>query len=51
MHVFWNDDSQHIRDMINDTLDFESYQIWRAEDWDRPPGTSESRAPKAGSGS
>ncbi len=47
VHVFWSDEPEFARDLINDTQDFESYQIWRADDWDRPHGTNELTGPSS----
>jgi hypothetical protein len=47
VHVFWSDEPEYSRDLINDTQDFESYQIWRADDWERPFGTSEETGPSS----
>ncbi len=40
VHVFWDDESMITPDIRLQQLDFESYRIWRADNWDRPFGTS-----------
>jgi len=43
--IFWDDRSQREPDPINGRYDFESYRIWRADDWTRPAGTSAATGP------
>jgi hypothetical protein len=38
--LFWDDFSEVTPDPLTMKLDFEGYEIWRAEDWHRPLGTS-----------
>jgi hypothetical protein len=45
VHIVWNDDSESERDLVTDHMDFEGYMIYRADDWDRPFGTSEVTGP------
>jgi len=45
VHVFWNDKSEFARDFELEMLDFESYRIWRADNWKRPTGTSTATGP------
>lgn len=45
-HVYWNDDSEHVPDPQLGIIDFESYRIWRSDDWDRPFGTSLANGPE-----
>ena len=45
VHVYWNDDSEFKSDIVSGHIDFEGYQVWRADGWDRPPGTNESTGP------
>ncbi len=45
IHVFWDDRSEHAKDELTDTVDFESYRIYRAANWDRPLGTSIDHGP------
>lgn len=47
VHVYWNDDSEHTPDFVTGVADFESYRIWRADGWDRPPGTDETTGPSS----
>jgi len=37
--VLWDDTSQRARDPVSGQRDFESYRIWRASGWTRPPGS------------
>lgn len=37
--ILWDDTSQRARDPLSGLLDFESYRIWRASGWTRPPGS------------
>ena len=46
-HVFWDDSSEHARDIRLQEVDFESYRIWRADNWTRPYGTSEVNGPES----
>jgi len=45
VELFWDDRSERARDDITDIVDFESYRVWRADNWDRPPGSSERTGP------
>ncbi len=45
VHVYWDDRSEHIRDLRLNEIDFESYKVWRADDWTRPLGTSLDNGP------
>jgi hypothetical protein len=45
VHVVWNSDSEDSVDLITEYEDFEGYQIYRADDWDRPFGTSMETGP------
>ncbi len=45
VHVFWNDESQYAEDFELEMVDFESYRIWRADNWARPRGTSTNTGP------
>ena len=40
VHVFWDDNSENVKDIRLQEIDFESYRIWRADNWDRPFGAS-----------
>ena len=48
VHVFWDDSSEITPDIRLQELDFESYRIWRADNWDRPYGSSEINGPESG---
>ena len=37
--VLWDDTSQRARDPVTNFPDFESYRVWRASGWTRPPGS------------
>jgi hypothetical protein len=45
VHVYWNDVSEVSKDIRLNEIDFESYRIWRADNWDRPFGTSLENGP------
>ena len=45
VHIFWDDKSMVTPDIRLQELDFESYRIWRADNWDRPFGTSVTNGP------
>ncbi len=47
VHVYWSDEPEYSLDFIDDDQDFESYQVWRADDWSRPAGTSEATGPSS----
>lgn len=47
VHVFWDDRSERTPDVRLQTVDFESYRVWRADNWDRPFGTSLANGPAA----
>jgi len=47
VHVFWDDRSENTRDIRLNAIDFEAYRIWRADNWDRPFGTSEENGPQS----
>jgi hypothetical protein len=40
VHLYWNDKSEFAWDFEVEMVDFESYRIWRADNWERPLGTS-----------
>ncbi|HRX49962.1 MAG TPA: hypothetical protein P5571_01145 [Candidatus Krumholzibacteria bacterium] len=40
VHVYWRDDPETTPDEVHGQIDFEGYGVWRADDWDRPPGAS-----------
>jgi hypothetical protein len=47
VHVFFNNLSQLTPDVRLQTIDFESYRIWRADGWDRPFGSSAENGPES----
>jgi hypothetical protein len=47
VHVFWDDKSETTPDIRLRRVDFESYRIWRADNWARPEGTSEANGPES----
>jgi hypothetical protein len=48
VHIFWDDRSEVTKDIRLDSVDFESYRIWRADNWDRPFGSSIDNGPESG---
>jgi len=48
VHVFWDNRSETIEDIRLKKIDFESYRVWRADNWDRPFGTSIDNGPENG---
>jgi len=46
VHVFWDDLSMITNDIRLNEIDFESYRVWRADNWDRPFGSSLSNGPE-----
>ena len=46
VHMFWDDRSEHAVDLEMGLIDFESYRIWRADNWDRPFGSSLANGPE-----
>jgi len=47
VHVFWDDKSEVTADIRLQEVDFESYRIWRADNWDRPFGSSVLNGPES----
>jgi hypothetical protein len=47
VHIFWSDISEHAKDIRLNVVDFESYRIWRADNWDRPFGSSVTGGPES----
>jgi hypothetical protein len=46
--VYWDNFSETVPDIkVPDLFDFESYRVFRADDWDRPLGTSAENGPPA----
>ena len=48
VHVFWNNISETTPDVRSNRVDFESYRIWRADNWERPYGASIENGPESG---
>jgi len=48
VHVYWDDSSEHALDVRLQTIDFESYRVWRADNWSRPFGSSLENGPESG---
>ncbi len=47
VHVFWDNSSETTPDIRLQKIDFESYRVWRADNWDRPYGASEINGPES----
>jgi hypothetical protein len=47
VHIFWDDLSENTVDLRTGEIDFESYRIWRADNWDRPFGSSVENGPES----
>jgi hypothetical protein len=47
VHVFWDDEPEFTPDIRLQQVDFESYRIWRADNWDRPFGSSLVNGPES----
>ncbi len=45
MHVYWDNTSEITADVRLGQIDFESYRVWRAENWTRPWGASVENGP------
>jgi hypothetical protein len=43
--IYWDNYSETVPDVKTQVFDFEGYRIWRADNWDRPLGTSEKNGP------
>jgi hypothetical protein len=43
--LFWDNLSEITQDVVSLQRDFEGYQVWRADDWHRPLGTTEQTGP------
>lgn len=46
-HVFWDNRSEVTPDVRTNQIDFESYRVWRADNWDRPFGSSLENGPES----
>jgi hypothetical protein len=45
--IYWDNFSETIPDVKTQVFDFEGYRIWRADDWDRPIGSSIDNGPES----
>ncbi len=45
--LFWDNASENVPDGITGEYDFEGYRLWRADNWERPPGSSAENGPPA----
>ncbi|MDD3642253.1 MAG: hypothetical protein PHQ19_02155, partial [Candidatus Krumholzibacteria bacterium] len=45
VEIYWDDFSEVTPDPVSLLRDFEGYQVWRADDWHRPLGTTEETGP------
>ncbi|MBU8923068.1 MAG: hypothetical protein KOO63_14715 [Bacteroidales bacterium] len=45
--VFWDNLSEVTADIVTGVVDFEGYQVWRADDWHRPLGSSKENGPES----
>lgn len=45
--LYWDNFSETVLDVKTQRPDFEGYRVWRADNWDRPLGTSEANGPAA----
>ncbi len=45
--VYWDNFSETVPDVKTQVFDFEGYRVWRADNWDRPLGTSQQNGPSA----
>lgn len=43
--VYWDNFSETVPDVKTQIFDFEGYRVWRADNWDRPLGTSQENGP------
>ncbi len=48
VYVYWDNRSETTPDIRINQIDFESYRIWRADNWDRPFGSSVDNGPESG---
>ena len=46
--IYWDNRSETTPDIRINRIDFESYRIWRADNWDRPFGSSVENGPESG---
>jgi hypothetical protein len=47
VHVFWDNRSETTPDIRINRIDFEAYRVWRADNWDRPFGSSVENGPSS----
>ncbi len=45
--LYWDNFSELVPDFVTGLYDFEGYQVWRADDWHRPLGTTASSGPSS----
>lgn len=45
--IYWDNFSETQADIKTQVFDFEGYRVWRADNWDRPLGTSADNGPSA----
>jgi hypothetical protein len=43
--LYWDNFSETVPDVKTQIFDFEGYRVWRADNWDRPLGTSQENGP------
>ncbi|MBU8923067.1 MAG: hypothetical protein KOO63_14710 [Bacteroidales bacterium] len=43
--VYWDNLSEMVPDLVTGLIDFEGYQVWRADEWHRPLGSSKINGP------
>jgi hypothetical protein len=43
--IYWDNFSETVPDVKTQVFDFEGYRVWRADNWDRPLGTSALNGP------
>ncbi|HPF34542.1 MAG TPA: hypothetical protein P5571_03110 [Candidatus Krumholzibacteria bacterium] len=48
VHIYWDNRSETTPDIRINRIDFESYRVWRADNWDRPFGSSVDNGPESG---
>ena len=48
VHVFWDNRSEITPDVRLNVIDFESYRVWRADNWTRPFGSDINTGPGSG---
>lgn len=47
VHLYWDNRSETTKDVRLNAIDFEAYRVWRADNWDRPFGTSVENGPSS----